>query len=228
MINTILKREVENKPKGHILFNNQKASDLDQLKQLLVEKGDIIIDFPSIEWHKVANIILLKDIDDTVAVREKDSKIEACRKYIATKLLTELEMKYPELRQYEGSSYLSIFLKGDKQEYEKKRQSIYSLKDLESILEVEKITLDRVHIIMNGTRSSTICDSLSILLSDKTPFKVSIYCSPNGFYTCYIPDATEKVFLHQAYNYTVYSKYKEGIENVAVKPKQKRKANEKV
>ena len=228
MINKILEREIAKKQKGHILFNHQEGSDLHQLAQSLEEKGEIVINFNPIEWCKVAAVVLVKDIEEIIIQREKEDKFEACRKYIATKLLTELEKKHPEIKQYEGSSYLPIFLEGDRQEYEAKRQSIYSLKDVEDILEIEGITLDRVHFIMNGTKSDTICDSLSILLSDKTPFKVSIYCSPNGFYTYRIPDATEKIYLDQVYNYTIYDKFQEGKSNVAVKPNQKGKTHEKV
>ena len=229
MINKILEREIEKKQKGHILFNHQEASDLHQLAQYLEEKGEIVINFNPIEWHnKVASIVLVKDIEGNIIQREEKAKFEACRKYIATKILTELEKKYPEIKEYEGSSYLPIFIKGDRQGYEAKRQSIYSLKDVEDILETEGITLDRVHFIMNGTRSDTICDSLSILFSDKTPFKVSIYCSPNGFYTYRIPDTTERIYFHQVYNYTEYDKFKEGKINVALKPNQKGKIHEKV
>ena len=233
MINKILERVIGKKQKGHILFDHQEGSDLHKLAQYLEEKGEIVINFNPIEWHdKVVAVVLVKDIEGIIIQREKKEKFEACRKYIATKLLTELEKKYPEIKQYEGSSYLPIFLEGDRQEYEAKRQSIYSLEDVEEILEVEGITLDRVHFIMNGTRSDTICDSLSILLSDKTPFKVSIYCSPNGFYTYRIPDATEKIFLDQVYNYTRYDKFQEGIRegigNNAVKLHKKGKTHEEV
>lgn len=229
MINKILERVIGKKQKGHILFDHQEGSDLHKLAQALEETGEIVIDFNPIEWHdKVVAVVLVKDIEGIIIQREKKEKLEACRKYIATKLLTELEKKYPEVKQYEGSSYLPIFLEGDRQEYEAKRQSIYSLEDVEEILEVEGIILDRVHFIMNGTRSDTICDSLSILLSDKTPFKVSIYCSPNGFYTYRIPDATEKIFLDQVYNYTRYDKFQKGKRNNAVKPHKKGKTHEKV
>ena len=226
MVNTKLVRELEKKNKGHILFDYQKPSDLWELKKILEERGEIVVDFSVMEWNEAFKVVLIDQVDGKETSREKTSKLNAARQYAATKLLAELEKKYPQVKEYGGSDFLPIFTEGDREKYEKKQETIYNLKDVEDILEVEGIKVDRVHFLMNGTRSDALCDALSMLLSDDTPFRVSIYSSPNGFYTCRVPDAKERIWIHQAYNYTRFSKYEEGVVNKAARQYQKRK-NEK-
>ncbi len=221
MINQNIIRELEKKRKGHILFNYQIPLDLYRLPEMI--QDDIVVNLSVAEWMQVSSIVLLKEKDGKWIAGDKDYIIEVARKYIATKLLVELEKKYPQIKEYGGSEFLPIFLKNDREEYQRKRNYIYGLKDVEDILEVEGIPLDRVHFIMNGTRSNNLCDALSILLSDDTPFNVSIYCSPNGFLTYYIPDSKDRIVLENAYNFTVYNKRKEGYFNKAKKSKEKKK-----
>ena len=221
MINKNITREVTSKRKGHIIYSHQEYYDMIQLPELL--KKEIVVDLSPSEWLQASNTIFVEERDGKIEAVEQKNIIETTRKLIVTKLLSELEKKYPQLKEYDASSYLQYFLNGNLSEFQRKKDSIYSIKDLEDILEVEEIKLDRVHFIMNYTRSDTLCDALSILLSDNTPFSVSIYCCPNGFYTCYIPDSDEKVFLQDAYNYTLYDRLDAGIDYNQKKPKQKRR-----
>lgn len=226
MINKNITREVTSKRKGHIIYNHQEYYDMIHLPELL--KKEIVVDLSPSEWLQASNTILVEERNGQIQAAEQKNKIESARKFIATKILSELEKKYPQLKEYDASSYLKFFLNGNLSEFQRKKDSIYSIKDLEDILEVEEIKLDRVHFIMNYTRSDTLCDALSILLSDNTPFSVSIYCCPNGFYTCYIPDSDEKVFLGDAYNYTLYDSLAAGIDYNQKKSKTKKKNNNKI
>ena len=221
MVNQNIIKELKKKRKGHILFNYQIPSDLYYLPEMI--QDDIVVDLSVVEWMSVSPIVLVEEKDGKMTAADKDYSIEVARKYIATRLLAELEKKYPQLKKYGGSEFLPIFLKSDREEYQRKKNYIYGLKDVEDMLSVEGIQLDRVHFIMNGTRSDHLCDALSILLSDDTPFSVSIYCSPNGFYTYYIPDSKDRIVLEKAYSFKVYNKLEEGFFNKAKKPKESRK-----
>ena len=221
MVNQNIIKELKKKRKGHILFNYQIPSDLYYLPEMI--QDDIVVDLSVVEWMSVSPIVLVEEKDGKMTAADKDYSIEVARKYIATRLLAELEKKYPQLKKYGGSEFLPIFLKSDREEYQRKKNYIYGLKDVEDMLSVEGIQLDRVHFIMNGTRSDHLCDALSILLSDDTPFSVSIYCSPNGFYTYYIPDSKDRIVLEKAYSFKVYNKLEEGFLNKAKKPKESRK-----
>ncbi len=221
MVNQNIIKELKKKKKGHILFNYQIPSDLYYLPEMI--QDDIVVDLSVVEWMSVSPIVLVEEKDGKMTAADKDYSIEVARKYIATRLLAELEKKYPQLKKYSGSEFLPIFLKSDREEYQRKKNYIYGLKDVEDMLSVEGIQLDRVHFIMNGTRSDHLCDALSILLSDDTPFSVSIYCSPNGFYTYYIPDSKDRIVLEKAYSFKVYNKLEEGFLNKAKKPKESRK-----
>ncbi len=223
MVNQNIIRELEKNRKGHIIFENQINRDLIELPSL-IEK-DPVVELSPEEWFYVLDVTVL---DEYGNVADKDYKIEAVRKYIATKILTLLEQKYPQLQEYEGSSYLPIFIKGDREEYQRKKDSIYSLKEVFDILEVEGIKEDRIHFIMYYTGSNLLCDSLSILLSNNTPFSVSFYLYPGGFSTYYIPDSKERIHLNCAYNYTVYNACETGKNNTVRKGKQKKKSDEKV
>ena len=51
MTNSKIIRELENNQKGHIIFDHQKASDLNELKKILEEENKIVIDFISLHSH---------------------------------------------------------------------------------------------------------------------------------------------------------------------------------
>ena len=195
MENKKIIKTIEENKEGNIIFGDQKSSDLQELKKILEERKDLVVDFPVAEWDMVAPYL----------IRKPDmTQLAATRGYIAPKLLSVLKNKYPQLEKY----YIS-------EENPEKPSLIYNLSYIRDLLEVENITPERVHFIMNGNQSAVLCDALSILLSDEYPFDVSIYTSPNVFYTTVIPDSKEKVYLWQEYNYTCFYGDKEGEKNIA-------------
>ena len=204
MTNSIIIRELEKNQKGHIIFDNQKVSDLIELKEILEKQNQIVVDFSYHEWSKVY---------DSIWCEDRFRRILETRKYIATKILVELEKKYPQLKEYGASKDIRYFTNGNSELY-KENSHAMSIEDLEEIMSMEGIEIDRIHFIMNQTESNVLCDALSILLSDTTPFSVTFYLCPTKFSTFEIPDR-EKTILRDAYSYTRYKEYNEGIKNVA-------------
>ena len=209
MLNKKIIRELEENNRGHILFNEQNASDLDELKEILEERDQIVIDFPVEEWNNAKKII-----DNET----KPFDLRTTRQYIATKLLDKLKDHYPQLKEYSSKRKKQIFESGDIEKYLENEDIIYNLYDVRDILDIEDIELDRVHFIMNGVRSNILCDALSVLLKDENPFDVSIYTSPDSFSTKTVPDRYDDSYLWEAYNFTVFNRFDEGIRNTATRP----------
>ena len=188
MVNNKLLREVESNKKGNIIFNDQKASDLEELKTILEKRKELVVDFPVDEWDKVAPHLMN---------RNDMTQLQATRGFIALKILNVLKEKCPDLKKY----------------YEENR--LYDFAYIDAIMKINNINPERIHFIMNGNKSAILCDALSILLSEEYNFDVSIYLSPNNFYTTVIPDYKEKVYLWQEYSYTSYYENEEGETNTA-------------
>lgn len=216
MVNKNILKVLEENKKGHIIFESQDPRDLDELKYILKKRGDLVVDIPEKEWFVVAPLVF----EENPAFR-----IQATRKYIAARLLVELEKKYPQLKEYGGTRHLEAIQTGDVETFKNEYDLLYSLDDIRDMLEIEGIQLNRLHIIMNGNRSNILCDAASVLLRDDNPYSTSIYTAPNMFYTSIIPDAFEKTNMRDAYNFTIYQKFDEGIVN---KAKKKQKKYEKV
>ena len=188
MVNNKLLREVESNKKGNVIFNDQKASDLEELKEILEKRGELVVDFPVDEWDKVGPYLMN---------RNDMTQLQATRGYIASKILNAIKEKCPELKKY----------------YEENR--LFDFAYIDAIMKINNINLKRIHFIMNGNKSAILCDALSILLSEEYGFDVSIYSSPNNFYTTVIPDYQEKVYLWQEYSYTSFYENEEGEKNTA-------------
>ncbi len=206
MTNSKILRELENNQEGHIIFDNQKNSDLSELKEILEKQNKIVVDFPYHEWCKVFDSIWCEDCFQRVL---------EIRKYIATKILVELEKKYPQLKEYEASKDIRYFTSGDHELYQKNSHAM-TIENLEEIMSIEGIEVNRIHFIMRQTESDILCDALSILLSDNTPFSVSIYSSPTRFSTFEIP-GEKNTTIYEVYSFTRYKAYKEGQKNAASK-----------
>ena len=213
MTNSKIIRELENNQKGHIIFDHQKASDLRELKEILEEQNKILIDFSNEEWDKVFNCIVTDNYYQRVAYHYQS--ILETRKYIATKILVELEKKYPQLKEYGASQDIKYFTQGNRTLYKEKSHAM-TIEDLEEIMSIEGIEVDRIHFIMNQIDSSYIRDALSILLSDDTPFSVTFYSSPFKCMPFEIPDK-EKTTIYDVYNFTRYDGYEEGKKNIVNK-----------
>lgn len=206
MTNSKIIRELEKNKKGHIIFDNQKISDLNELKEILDKQDKIVVAFPYDEWEKVY---------DSIWSEDRYQRVLETRKYIATKILVELEKKYPQLKEYGASQDIKYFTSGNRELYQEKSHAM-TIEDLEEIMSYEEIEVDRIHFIMNQTESDNLCDALSILLSDTTPFSVSFYSSPSKFSTLTIPEQ-KNTFIYEVYSYTRYREYEEGKENIVSK-----------
>ena len=213
MTNSKIIRELENNQKGHIIFDHQKASDLNELKKILEEENKIVIDFSSEEWDIAFHCIVTDNYCQRVDYHYQI--ILETRKYIATKILVELEKKYPQLKEYGASQDIKYFTQGNRTLYKEKPHAM-SIEDLEEIMTIEGIEVDRIHIIMNQIDSSYIRAALSILLSDNTPFSVTFYSSPFKCMPFEIPDK-EKTTIYDVYNFTRYDEYEEGKKNIVNK-----------
>ena len=201
MENKNIIRELESNKRGNNIFNDQKSSDLTELKEILEEGEELMVDISAEEWDRVAPSLMR---------RKNMTQLSATRSYVAQMLLNVLKEKYPKIEKY-------IYYKASSH----KPNFLYNLSYIKDILEIEDIHPDRIHIIMNETKSAILCDAVSILLGDDYPFDVNIYTSPNVFYTTVIPDNRDKVFLWEEYDYTSYNANNEGIVNKATREKVK-------
>ncbi len=225
-INENLQKEVEGDREGHIIFNSQRSSDMGRLKKLLEDQNKIFIDFEN-DWWNIYGIFYYD-------IKDKDERLNAGRQYVAAKILEALEKKYPQLSKYEASRTLEVFKKRDKEEYEKKKKTLWSITDVEEILDIEKITIDRIHFVMNGVESPVLHSALAILLSKEKPFNVTFYCSETSFGNGYDPDSTDRVCLTNKYSYTYFNRGEKGLLSYAAeraaeneRRKQKKKAKQK-
>ena len=141
-----------------------------------------------------------------------------------------LEKKYPQLKEYEGSKNLEVFEQGDLELYHKKEKFMFDIKNVEEVLAIEGISIDRIHFIMRDIDAGRLSDALAILLKDNNPFKVSIYISGSSF-SSYNPDSKEKELLSYVYSYTYFLRGNEGkpswrkekLDQIAQKQKKKKK-----
>ena len=200
-INENLQREVESNKEGHIIFNSQRESDMGRLKELLKDKDRITIEF-SEDWYSTQAMLY--------RIKDKKDQLIGARQYVSAKILQALEEKYPQMKEYEGSKNLEIFKQGDSEKYKSKKDSLYTLKDIEEMLDVEDIHIDRIHFILRDMDAPLLCNALTILLSDDTPFNVTIYSSTIPFRALYDPDSIENKWLTEVYSYTTFNKGENG------------------
>ena len=216
-INENLQKEVDGNRKGHIIFNYQRESDMVRLKELLKAEDKITVEF-SEDWYPAQNI--LYDIKD------RKTHLAGARQYVTAKILEVLEEKYPQLKEYEGSKNLEIFKQGDLELYSKKSNSLYGLKDLEEMLSIEDIHIDRIHLIIRSIGSPLLFNAIAMLLSDETPFSISAYASESSF-PLYDPDSIENKWLTETYSYTIFNKGKAAELSYRYRESQKQKKKKK-
>ena len=155
--------------KDNNLYINEDQQDLEEMKRYLVGQGEIVVDFPAHEWEHAMLVI---------SGEMKEFQGDATRKYVGTKILKELEAKYPVLkREYNGSKHLPIFQMGDEKTYKEKSSYIYNVYDVRDILEVEDIHPERIHLFMNQIRSPLLRDAILILFSNNTGCDINLYSS---------------------------------------------------
>ena len=189
------------KDRGHIIFNSQRESDMGRLENLLTDENKIFVLFDYEEWGPIQSMIY--------SIKDGTKHIPAGRKYIAAKIFQVLEERYPKLKEYEGSKSLEIFKQGNSSFYLEKENSLCGLDFLEEVLTTEEINIDRIHFIVRSIGSPVLFNSLSMLLSDDTPFKVSIYISETSFPYRDLHSSDER-WYSEMYSYTSYTMGKDG------------------
>ena len=146
----------------------------------------------------------------------------ATRKYVGTKLLDVLATAYPDtVGQYNTGNRMGIFRRGSIAGYNKYYDSIYNLGDVLDILRMEEVSPKRIHFILNGTHSESLCSALSDLLSPDTPFDTSIYTGPEEFSTQASIGEVDNTPINNKYSYTIYSGLGERKKNIPTKGIQK-------
>jgi hypothetical protein len=210
------KEEVQKKDDpNHKIFDSLRTYSLEKLHTLLQEKGKNVIYFPHAEYLNAIGVIAL----------EMGEEIPTTRKYVAAKILSELQEKYPTIKEWCPQIYLDVFQRGDSQRYKKNPDSFYTIDQLYTI--VEDIKLDRLHLIIEGAPEH-LCNAIAPLLKETTPFSVSIYSDSSSFAPLNLIEDGEKQPLENVCPYTLFKGNNEGVTNYArtmlkKKRKQKRK-----
>ena len=225
-INGNLHTEVEKEEtpeRGHIIFDCQRESDIGRLIRLLDDEKKTVVEINPENWDSAQDLIY--------KIKDRKEHIVAGRKYVASKILQVLEEKYPQLKGYEGSKNLETFEKGQDglKSYEEKKSSMWDIDDVEDILAIEEINIDRIHFVMRHVSSPVLFNALTILLSDDTPFKVSMYSETT--FPLEDPDSKEKEWLTNSYSYTYFLQGREGHPSQRkedLSKNQKKKKHEKV
>ena len=205
MQNKKMIRELIKNKKGHEIFEEQSSSDLHAFTRILEANDRVVVQFNKDEWEQV---------EPTIEKEHDCFKVRVTRQYIASKILSKLGEKYPQLEEYRGKDSLEVLKKPDV--FKKREDLIYNLYDVRDILDVEGISVDRIHFMINGIDSSLLCDSLSLLLRDDTPYDSSIYLT-SSFTTQEIPDMYDGTKLWEGYNYTIFHQTEEGKKTNPIK-----------
>jgi phosphotransferase system HPr-like phosphotransfer protein len=218
MLNKIILRELESKSTEHKLFIHQNSSDLKELVKIFNNKNELLINFDIKEWDKVFNTIHRID--------NEEEKLFRCQEYIALKILEQLQKNNSDLNDLDIKKQLNAFKSNNELEYQKIKDKLFNTKDIIDILSLDDYKVDRLHFVMNGNKSITLCDSLCPYLEDALPFSTTIYTSPNTFYTAKIPFDKKNRWLWNACKYVRFDEFSEGVENIPkeMTPKRKVKA----
>ena len=198
MQNKKMIRELIKNNKGHEIFESQEASDLHAFTRLLEANDRVVVQFNKDEWEQV---------EPTIEKEHDCFKLRVTRQYIASKILSKLGEKYPQLEEYRGKDSLEVLKKPDV--FKKREDLIYNLYDVRDILDVEGIPVDRIHFVIDGIDSKLLCDSLSLVLRDDNPYDSSIYLE--------IPDMYDGTKLWEGYSYTLFHQDEEGIKTNPIK-----------
>ena len=199
ILKEVMKDETDDR--GHIIFNSQRESDMGRLNRLLINEDRIFVEFNYYEWGPVMSMIY--------SISDGKKHLIAGRQYIAAKILQVLEEKYPRLKEYQGSKNLEVFKQGNLELYNEKEKALYDLDDLREMLTSEEICIDRIHFIIRSIGSPVLFNALAILLSDDTPFKVSIYISESSFPQRDL-HSTVNEWYSEIYSYTSFNRGKKG------------------
>lgn len=124
MENQILKREVKSNKKGHKLFDNQKASDLNELieNKELHYKDNLFVNLAIKDWYY--------DRDRIYETQDKEEQLKRCQKYVVLRILEQLQKRNPELEEYEAYKYLCIFRHDSEEAFKKVENNFLGVNDV--------------------------------------------------------------------------------------------------
>lgn len=195
-INQNIQRVIEEEMPGHIIFNSQRGSDRVRLESLLKDRNEIVVSFD--DWREVIPLLY--------QIKDKKTQLKATRQYVSAKILQPLEERYSQIKEWEGSNDLDVFKQNNLELYEKKR-ALNNLTDVENLMSMLDINIDRMYFIVYG--EILLCEALSFLLRDETPFKVTIF-SVDASFCAFYPDSDAMELLSDVYSYTSFNKGEEG------------------
>ena len=230
MENKILLRELENKEKVHEIFEHQISKDLKELSKVIKKEhpNDLLVIFnPEEYWEKVEKIIYKETVDyrygktkNSALVQQTAMKI--LDQYIALKIFENLSTKNIPLTLFSNEDRLNIFKRGDYVAYEMFKDKMPNSDDVKEIVTLDENAPSRIHFIVNGIKSNSLCDALCTYLDNTTTFATRIYLSPNGMYTATIKRNGKPVFLWEAYDYMIFDEDEEGYKPEPYRPKTKK------
>ena len=230
MENKILLRELENKEKVHEIFEHQNSRDLKELAKVIKKEhpNDLLVIFnPEEYWEKVEKIIYKETVDyrygktkNSALVQQTAMKI--LDQYIALKIFENLSTKNIPLTLFSNEDRLNIFKRGDYVAYEMFKDKMPNSDDVKEIVTLDENAPSRIHFIVNGIKSNSLCDALCTYLDNTTTFATRIYLSPNGMYTATVKQNDKPVFLWEAYDYMIFDEDKEGYKPEPYRPKTKK------
>lgn len=230
MENKILLRELENKEKVHEIFEHQISKDLKELSKVIKKEhpNDLLVIFnPEEYWEKVEKIIYKETVDyrygktkNSALVQQTAMKI--LDQYIALKIFENLSTKNIPLTLFSNEDRLNIFKRGDYVAYEMFKDKMPNSDDVKEIVTLDENAPSRIHFIVNGIKSNSLCDALCTYLDNTTTFATRIYLSPNGMYTATVKQNDKPVFLWEAYDYMIFDEDKEGYKSEPYRPKTKK------
>lgn len=241
MENKILLRELENKENVHEIFEHQISKDVKELAKVIKKEhpNDLLVVFnPEEYWEKVEKIIS-KETEEYRYGKTKNSALvqqtamKILDQYIALKIFENLSTKNTPLNLFFNEDRLNIFKRGDFVAYEMFKDKIPNSDEVKEILTLDENAPTRIHFIVNGIKSNSLCDALCTYLDNSTTFATRIYLSPNGMYTATVKRNGKPVFLWEAYDYMIFDGGEEGYKPEPYRPKtkkvgQKKKKSEKV
>lgn len=230
MENKILLRELENKEKVHEIFEHQTSKDLKELAKIIKNEypEDLLVVFnPEEYWEKVENIIYRETIEYRQGEKRNFTLYQQITtkildQYIALKILEDLSKKNLNLSLCFNKARLDIFKRGDYVAYNMFKSQMPDSDYVKEMLTLDENAPTRIHFIVNGIKSNSLCDALCTYLDNSTTFATRIYLSPNGMYTATVKRSGKPVFLWEAYNYMIFDEESEGYQPKPYHPKTKK------
>lgn len=230
MENKILLRELENKEKVHEIFEHQISKDLNELAKVIKKEhpNDLLVVFNTEEYWEKAEKIISKETEEYRYGKTRNyalvqqTAMKIVDQYIALKIFENLSTKNTPLNLFFNEDRLNIFKRGDFVAYEMFKDKIPNSDEVKEILTLDENAPTRIHFIVNGIKSNSLCDALCTYLDNSTTFATRIYLSPNGMYTATVKQNGKPVFLWEAYDYMIFDGGEEGYKPEPYRPKTKK------